>query len=126
MPIIRVIVPVKRTEASSKALIEKITEAVELAGCGPIEKVRIVVQESEEVAADALVGPLNGLAHLPIIEMFLIEGRSLESKQMLMEKVSAAVLNSGLGSNGDPVVFMREIPSTAWGIAGKTARDLGR
>ena len=103
MPIIRVIVPVKRTEASSKALIEKITEAVELAGCGPIEKVRIVVQESEEVAADALMGPLNGLAHLPIIEMFLIEGRSRESKQMLMEKVSAAVLNSGLGSNGDPV-----------------------
>ena len=59
MPIIRVIVPVKRTEASSKALIEKITEAVELAGCGPIEKVRIVVQESEEVAADALVRPLT-------------------------------------------------------------------
>ncbi|MDP9114919.1 MAG: tautomerase family protein [Acidobacteriota bacterium] len=125
MPFIRVIVPAKRTEASSKALIEKITEAVHMAGCGPIENVRIVVQQSDEVAT-APVGPLNGFAHVPVIEMFLIEGRSLELKRLLEAKLGAAVRSAGLGAHGDPVVFVREVPSTAWGIAGKTARDLGR
>ncbi|MDP8989807.1 MAG: tautomerase family protein [Acidobacteriota bacterium] len=118
--------PEKRTEASSKALIEKITEAVHMAGCGPMENVRIVVQQSDEVATDAPVGPLNGFAHVPVIEMFLIEGRSLELKRLLEAKVGAAVRSAGLGAHGDPVVFVREVPSTAWGIAGKTARDLGR
>lgn len=63
---------------------------------------------------------------MPFAQIFLIEGRTDEQKKAVIEKVSAA-LSEAVGAPIENVrVWIQEVPKTQWGIAGKTAKDLGR
>lgn len=63
---------------------------------------------------------------MPIVQVFLIEGRSDEVKKTLIEKITTAMVDSGCGPPEAVRVLIQELPSKQWGIGGKTAKELGR
>lgn len=63
---------------------------------------------------------------MPFAQIYLIEGRTEEQKRAVIQKVSAA-LSEAVGAPIQNVrVWITEVPKTNWGIAGETAKDLGR
>jgi 4-oxalocrotonate tautomerase len=55
-----------------------------------------------------------------------MEGRTEEQKRAVIEKVTAALVEA-VGAPIETVrVLITEVPKSQWGIAGKTAKDLGR
>ncbi|MCL1698718.1 MULTISPECIES: 4-oxalocrotonate tautomerase [unclassified Lysinibacillus] len=59
---------------------------------------------------------------MPIIQVTFIEGRTPEQKERLIEEVSKTV-SSVLDAPLETVrVCLHEIPSTHWGIAGKSVQ----
>lgn len=63
---------------------------------------------------------------MPFAQIFLIEGRTDEQKKAVIEKVSAALSEAAGAPIENVRVWIQEVPKTQWGIAGKTAKDLGR
>lgn len=63
---------------------------------------------------------------MPFAQIFLLEGRTEEQKRAVIEKVTQA-LQEAVGAPKENVrVWIHEVPKTNWGIAGQTAKDLGR
>ena len=63
---------------------------------------------------------------MPFAQVYLIEGRSEEQKRAVIEKVTQA-LSEAVGAPKENVrVWIHDVPKTNWGIAGVTAKDLGR
>ncbi|WP_418179315.1 2-hydroxymuconate tautomerase [Aliarcobacter lanthieri] len=63
---------------------------------------------------------------MPIITINMIEGRSDEQKELLIEKVSLAV-NEAISSPIESIrVIINEMPKQHFGIAGKSAKKLGK
>ncbi len=63
---------------------------------------------------------------MPFAQVFLIEGRTEEQKQALIEKVSAAMAEAVGAPLENTRVWIQEVPKEQWGIGGKTAKELGR
>ena len=63
---------------------------------------------------------------MPIAQVFMIEGRSDDQKRAVIEKVSAALVEATGAPKEAIRVWIQEVPKTNWGIAGQTAKDLGR
>ena len=63
---------------------------------------------------------------MPFAQIYMIEGRTEEQKRAVIEKVSAALVEA----TGSPIanvrVWIQEVPKENWGIAGVSAKDLGR
>jgi 4-oxalocrotonate tautomerase len=63
---------------------------------------------------------------MPFAQIFMIEGRNEEQKRAVIEKVSAALVEA----TGTPIanvrVWIQDVPKENWGIAGVSAKDLGR
>jgi 4-oxalocrotonate tautomerase len=131
LPIIHIFLAGERTARVKKALIAQVSDAVVEAGCGPVEKVRVLIHELSGVTQNGHFGSasMNSAPagnHLPRVDMFLIEGRSQQVKETLIAKVRAALVELGCGPTDKVHVSIQDIPSTAWGIGGKTAQELGR
>ena len=63
---------------------------------------------------------------MPFAQIYLLEGRSDEQKRAVIEKVTQALVEA-LGAPQENVrVWIHDMPKSNWGIAGKTAKDLGR
>lgn len=63
---------------------------------------------------------------MPFAQIYLIEGRSEEQKRAVIEKVSQA-LSEAVGAPKENIrVLIHDVPKTNWGIAGQSAKDLGR
>jgi len=63
---------------------------------------------------------------MPIAHIHLMEGRSMEQKKDAIEKVTTALVEA-LGVPRESVrVLLQEVPKENWGIAGVSARELGR
>lgn len=63
---------------------------------------------------------------MPIAHISILAGRTAEQKEQLIEKVTEAIHES-LGAPRENVrVLVVELPSTHWGIGGKSAESLGR
>ena len=63
---------------------------------------------------------------MPLAHIYLLEGRSEEVKRSVIEKVTQA-LHEAVGAPKENVrVVIQDIPKTNWGIAGKTAQEMGR
>jgi 4-oxalocrotonate tautomerase len=55
-----------------------------------------------------------------------MEGRSDEQKKVVIQKVTQALVEA-VGAPVENVrVWIHDMPPTNWGIAGKTAKELGR
>ncbi len=65
-------------------------------------------------------------APMPFAQVFMIEGRTEDQKRAVIEKVSAALVEATGAPKEAIRVWIQEVPKTNWGIAGQTAKDLGR
>lgn len=63
---------------------------------------------------------------MPFAQIFLIEGRSEETKRDIISKVTDALEHAAKAPRETIRVMITEVPSSQWGIAGKTAKELGR
>lgn len=63
---------------------------------------------------------------MPFAQIYLIEGRTEEQKRAVIEKVSQALSEAVDAPLQNVRVWITEVPKTNWGIAGQTAKDLGR
>lgn len=63
---------------------------------------------------------------MPICQIHLLEGRTVEQKRLLIQKITEAV-NEAIGAPKESVrVILTEMPKEHFGIGGKTAGELGR
>ena len=63
---------------------------------------------------------------MPFAQIYMIEGRTIEQKRAVIEKVTQ-VLTEAVGAPKENVrVWITEVPKENWGIAGVSALDLGR
>jgi 4-oxalocrotonate tautomerase len=63
---------------------------------------------------------------MPFAQLYILEGRTEDQKRALIEKVTAAIVEA-VGAPKDNVrVWIHDVPKQNWGIAGVTAKDLGR
>ncbi|NVZ65422.1 2-hydroxymuconate tautomerase family protein [Pseudomonas gingeri] len=63
---------------------------------------------------------------MPIMQVFLIEGRDEEQKAHLIAALTEAAVESIQAPRESVRVIITEMPRTDFGIAGKTAKALGR
>jgi 4-oxalocrotonate tautomerase len=63
---------------------------------------------------------------MPFAQIYMLEGRTEEQKRAVIEKVTAALVEA----TGTPIanvrVWIQDVPKENWGIAGVSAKDLGR
>ena len=63
---------------------------------------------------------------MPFLQVNLMEGRDEQTKRELIAELTDTVVKV-LGSPRQSIrVQLIEVPTTNWGIAGETAKDLGR
>lgn len=63
---------------------------------------------------------------MPFAQIYMLEGRTEEQKRAVIEKVTEA-LQEAVGAPRETIrVWIQDVPKTNWGIAGQTAKDLGR
>ncbi len=63
---------------------------------------------------------------MPIAQIYLLEGRTEDQKRAVIAKVTTALCEA-VGAPPEHVrVWIHDVPKANWGIAGVTAKDLGR
>lgn len=63
---------------------------------------------------------------MPICQIHLIEGRSIQQKQQLISKITEAIV-AALEARPETVrVILTEMPKDNFGIGGKSVAELGR
>jgi len=63
---------------------------------------------------------------MPFAQIYLIEGRTEDQKRAVIQKVTQALVEA-LGAPQQNVrVWIHDVPKENWGIAGESAKDLGR
>ena len=63
---------------------------------------------------------------MPFAQIYLLEGRSEEQKRLLIQKVTDAIVEAIDAPRENVRVWLHDMPKENWGIAGVTAKDLGR
>ncbi|MCF8167525.1 MAG: 4-oxalocrotonate tautomerase family protein [Rhodoferax sp.] len=63
---------------------------------------------------------------MPFAQIYMIEGRTDEQKRAVIEKVSAALVEATGAPIANVRVWIQDVPKENWGIAGVSAKDLGR
>jgi 4-oxalocrotonate tautomerase len=63
---------------------------------------------------------------MPFAQIYMIEGRTDEQKRAVIEKVSAALVEATGAPLANVRVWIQDVPKENWGIAGVSAKDMGR
>jgi 4-oxalocrotonate tautomerase len=63
---------------------------------------------------------------MPFAQIYMLEGRSAEQKKAVIEKVTQALVEAVGAPRENVRVWIHDVPKENWGIAGVTAKDLGR
>ncbi|MEZ5628851.1 MAG: 2-hydroxymuconate tautomerase [Rhodocyclaceae bacterium] len=63
---------------------------------------------------------------MPFAQIYMIEGRSEEQKRAVIEKVTQALVDAVGAPQQNVRVWIHDVPKENWGIAGTSAKDLGR
>ena len=63
---------------------------------------------------------------MPFAQIHMIEGRTEEQKKAVIEKVSQALVEATGAPIANVRVLITEVPKENWGIAGVSAKDMGR
>lgn len=63
---------------------------------------------------------------MPIAQLHILEGRSDEQKEMLIEEVTTAIMRALDAPQQSVRVIITEMPKQHFGIGGQSAKKLGR
>ncbi|AUW60549.1 4-oxalocrotonate tautomerase (plasmid) [Sphingobium sp. SCG-1] len=63
---------------------------------------------------------------MPFAQIFILEGRTEDQKQAVIEKVTQALVDAVGAPQENVRVWIQEVPKENWGIAGVSAKALGR
>lgn len=63
---------------------------------------------------------------MPFAQIFILEGRTEDQKRAVIEKVTQALVEAVGAPKENVRVWIQELPKENWGIAGVTAKSLGR
>ncbi len=63
---------------------------------------------------------------MPFAQIYILEGRTPEQKKAVIEKVTQALHEATDAKKETIRVLILEMPKENWGIAGVSAKDLGR
>jgi len=63
---------------------------------------------------------------VPFAQIHILEGRTEEQKRAVIEKVTQALVEALDAPQQNVRVLITEVPKGNWGIAGVSAKDLGR
>ncbi|CAG2157878.1 2-hydroxymuconate tautomerase [Cupriavidus laharis] len=63
---------------------------------------------------------------MPFAQIYMIEGRTVEQKRAVIQKVTAALVEATGAPKENVRVWIHDVPKENWGIAGESAKDLGR
>ncbi|THF61845.1 4-oxalocrotonate tautomerase family protein [Pseudothauera nasutitermitis] len=63
---------------------------------------------------------------MPFAQIYMIEGRTEEQKRAVIEKVTAALVEAVGAPKENVRVWVHDVPKENWGIAGVSAKSLGR
>lgn len=63
---------------------------------------------------------------MPFAQIYMLEGRTEEQKRAVIEKVTQALVDAIDAPRQNVRVWIHEMPKENWGIAGQTAKSLGR
>lgn len=63
---------------------------------------------------------------MPFAQIYMLEGRTEEQKRAVIEKVSTALVEATGAPLANVRVWIQDVPKENWGIAGVSAKDLGR
>ena len=63
---------------------------------------------------------------MPFAQIYILEGRTEEQKRAVIEKVTQALHEATDAKKETIRVWIHEMPKENWGIAGVSAKDLGR
>ena len=63
---------------------------------------------------------------MPFAQIHILEGRTEEQKRAVIEKVTQALVEAVGAPKENVRVWIHDVPKANWGIAGVTAKDLGR
>jgi len=63
---------------------------------------------------------------MPLAHIYIMEGRTEDQKRAVIEKVTQALVEALDAPVQNVRVVIQEVPKTNWGIAGQSAKDLGR
>lgn len=63
---------------------------------------------------------------MPFAQIYLLEGRSEEQKRAVIAKVTQALVEAVGAPKENVRVWIHDMPKENWGIAGMSAKDLGR
>ena len=63
---------------------------------------------------------------MPFAHIFMVEGRTEEQKAAVIEKVSQALVEATGAPIANVRVWIQEVPKANWGIAGVSAKSVGR
>ena len=63
---------------------------------------------------------------MPFAQLYILEGRTEEQKRTAIEKVTQALVEAFDAPVQNVRVIIHDMPKENWGIAGVSAKDLGR
>lgn len=63
---------------------------------------------------------------MPFAQIYMIEGRTEEQKRAVIQKVTQALMDAVNAPKENVRVWIHDVPKENWGIAGTSAKDLGR
>ena len=63
---------------------------------------------------------------MPFAQIYMIEGRTEEQKKAVIEKVTQSLVEAVGAPQQNVRVWIHDVPKENWGIAGVSAKDLGR
>jgi len=63
---------------------------------------------------------------MPFAQIYLLEGRTEEQKRAVIEKVTKALVEALDAPKQNVRVWIHDMPKENWGIAGVSAKDMGR
>ena len=63
---------------------------------------------------------------MPFAQIYMLEGRSEEQKKAVIEKVTRALVEAVGAPPTNVRAWIHDVPKENWGIAGVSAKELGR
>lgn len=128
MPFAQVYLVEGHSAEEKRAVIANVTQALQDAVGAPRPNVRVwildVPKSNFGVGGECLEDA--DYTNYPFAQIFIIEGRTEEQKSAVIANVTQALETAVAADKGKIRAWIQEVPKANWGIAGQTAKAMGR